>query len=63
MDTLLSSRENISSYQTKGKRRRAMMRMGMPRTRRKRGRTRTAMQGRQQTTKTNAAKITGTYNP
>ena len=46
-----------------GKRTRPMARMGRVMARMQMGRTRTAMQGRQRTTKMNAAKTTGTNNP
>ena len=46
-----------------GKRTSPMRRIGRQMVRRQRGRTRTAMQGRQRATKMNAAKITGTNNP
>ena len=42
---------------------RARMRRGRRMMRRQRGTMRTAMQGRQRTTKMNPARITGTYNP
>ena len=60
---LPSSWNNILSYQAMGKRTSPMRRIGRQMVRRQRGRTRTAMQGRQRATKMNAAKTTGTNNP
>ena len=50
-------------YQTKGKSKMPAMMRGKAMTRRHMGRTRTAMQGRQRTVTTKAAKTTGTNSP
>ena len=56
-------KQGVLIYQTKGKSKMPAMMRGKAMTRRHMGRTRTAMQGRQRTVTTKAAKTTGTNSP